>query len=148
MTEREWDASDAAAHAATTPADLPEDAESEEAAVAEAASDAAAHEVDAEDLDEVAEVDPVDDDDGDVASAEAASDAAAHEVGSSMQDDRAVPRGEEVTDGELITRLEALLPLTFGAMLVAVCYIAVYFAVEQLPRRTNPLPGPEWVPFL
>jgi hypothetical protein len=50
----------------------------------------------------------------------------------------------EVTDGEWIRMTEEVFPIAWMAMLLAVCYIGVYFAVEALPGR-NLLPGPGWL---
>ena len=49
----------------------------------------------------------------------------------------------EVTDGEWVRMTEEVFPIAWLAMLFAVCYIGVYFAVEALPGR-NLLPGPGW----
>lgn len=49
----------------------------------------------------------------------------------------------EVTDGEWVRMTEEVFPVAWLAMLIAVCYIGVYFAVEALPGR-NLLPGPGW----
>jgi hypothetical protein len=149
MTEREREqpAGDAAAHAAVTPGEPvdPVGEEEEEAtAIGEAASDAASHEVHADHLVEEAEPVPVHDEEFEEdAIGEAASDAAAHDLHSSLNADR-LPRGDEVEDGEIARKLEDLLPLTWFAILAAVCYIGIYYAVDSIPGRTNPLPGPNW----
>ncbi len=50
-----------------------------------------------------------------------------------------------IEDGEMIRQIEELFPVAWLAMLAAVCYIAIYFAVDQLPNvGDNPLPGPGW----
>ncbi len=52
---------------------------------------------------------------------------------------------DTVTEGDVVRQIEELFPVAWLAMLVAVCYIAIYFAVDQLPNvGTNPLPGPGW----
>jgi hypothetical protein len=50
---------------------------------------------------------------------------------------------EGVQEGELLRQMEDLFPLVWLAMLMTVCYIALYFAIDQLPNRSNPLPGPD-----
>jgi hypothetical protein len=150
MTEREKLPPEFASHAAITPGEQPDDVgeeEEEASAMGEAASDAASHEVHADHLEEEAQPIPVHDEEFEEDPiGEAASDAAAHDVHSEIDvEDR--PRGEDVQDGEVIQRLEELFPFTWAAMLAAVCYIAVYFAVDAIPGRTNPLPGPDWFGF-
>jgi hypothetical protein len=49
----------------------------------------------------------------------------------------------DITDGPWIRTTEEIFPIAWLAMLFAVCYIGVYFAVEALPGR-NLLPGPGW----
>ena len=51
----------------------------------------------------------------------------------------------DLDDGEIVRQVEELFPVAWLAMLAAVCYIAIYFAIDQLPNvGTNPLPGPGW----
>ena len=150
MTERDKLPPEFAAHAAVTPAEPVDEVgeeEEEASAIGEAASDAASHEVHADHLEEEAEPVPVHDEEFEEDPiGEAASDAAAHDVHSEL-DAGTRPRGEDVQDGEVVRRLEELLPFTWAAMLVAVCYIGIYYAVERIPGRTNPLPGPDWFGF-
>lgn len=58
-------------------------------------------------------------------------------------DPDALPEPMSVEDGDLVRQLEDMFPLVWLAMLLTVCYIAIYFAIEQLPNRANPLPGPD-----
>ena len=44
-----------------------------------------------------------------------------------------------VTDGEVIRTLEWYFPVVWVAMLMIVCYIGIYYAVDRLPGG-NPLP--------
>jgi len=48
-----------------------------------------------------------------------------------------------VADGEWLKVAEELFPIAWLTMVVAVCYIGIYFAVETLPGK-NLLPGPGW----
>jgi hypothetical protein len=48
-----------------------------------------------------------------------------------------------VADGEWLKMAEELFPIAWLTMVVAVCYIGIYFAVETLPGQ-NLLPGPGW----
>ncbi len=56
---------------------------------------------------------------------------------------RLEPTGDyTVTEGELLETLEWYFPLFWLACLIIVCYIGIYYAVDQLQGR-NPLP-PAW----
>lgn len=59
-----------------------------------------------------------------------------------LRDDRDMKSSLLVTEGDTVRQLEELFPLVWLAMLLTVCYIALYFAIDQLPNRGNPLPGP------
>ena len=49
----------------------------------------------------------------------------------------------EIIDGPWIKMIEEVFPIAWIAMLFAVSYIGVYFAVDRLAGR-NLLPGPGW----
>jgi hypothetical protein len=57
------------------------------------------------------------------------------------QEERAAlgPSPDLVTDGEVIRTLEWYIPVVWVGMLMIVCYIGIYYAVEKLPGG-NPLP--------
>jgi hypothetical protein len=45
-----------------------------------------------------------------------------------------LPPGDDVTEGETIARIEAAFPFIWGAILLLVCLIGVYYSVSNLPR--------------
>ena len=49
----------------------------------------------------------------------------------------------EVTDSDFVRLTEEIFPIAWIAMVVAVSYLGIYFAVDNLPGR-NLLPGPGW----
>ncbi len=48
-----------------------------------------------------------------------------------------------VEAGDWLRMADELFPIAWLTMLVAVCYIGIYFAIETLPGQ-NLLPGPGW----